>query len=190
MQPCRHGGIELKRRLLVLASILGILAVAVAVFAFYPSDHYIFLPDPARQVEPLVDIQGEHDRPGPGGIYMVDVVIRKASLLERYFPGLVHGDAATIVPGQVYNPQNLPERVQREQGLAEMSSSQEIAAAVALRRLGYDVKSGGVEVSAVDVGAPADGVLRPGDVILSAEGKDVSTTDDLRTELEEYADLI
>ena len=70
-------------------------------FAFYPSDHYIFLPDRARSVESLVDVQGEHDRPGPGGIYMVDVFVRRASLLERYFPG-IH-DGATIVPADVYD---------------------------------------------------------------------------------------
>ena len=109
---------------------------------------------------------------------MVDVVIRKATLLERYFPGIHKG--ATLIPAKVYNPQGLSEHVQVEQGLAQMSSSQEIAAAVALRHLGYDVKSGGVEVSAVDVGAPADGVLEPGDVILTAQGKNITTTDDLR----------
>jgi PDZ domain-containing protein len=123
-------------------------------------------------------VQGEHDRPGPGGIYMVDVVIRKASLLERYFPGIHNG--ATLVPAKVYNPENLPEQIQQQQGLAQMSASQEIAAAVALRELGYHVASGGVDVSAIDVGAPADGVLKPGDVILTAEGKDISTPDDLR----------
>jgi PDZ domain-containing protein len=109
---------------------------------------------------------------------MVDVVIRKASLLERYFPG-IH-DGASVVPADVYNPQNVPERVQRHQGLAEMSASQKVAAAVALRNLGYDVKSDGIEVSAVDVGAPADGVLQPGDVIVGAEGEDVASPEDLR----------
>ena len=123
-------------------------------------------------------MQGEHDRPGPGGIYMVDVVIRKASLLERYFPGIHNG--ATLVPAKVYNPENLPEQIQQQQGLAQMSASQEIAAAVALRELGYHVASSGVDVSAIDVGAPADGVLKPGDVILAAEGNDISTPDDLR----------
>ena len=147
-------------------------------FAFYPSDDYIFLPDPARPVEPLVQVQGEKDRPGPGGIYMVDVVIRKASLLEKYFPGVHQG--ATLVPAKVYNPQGVSEQIQRQQGLEEMSASQMIAAAVALRHLGYDVSSHGAEVSAVDVGAPADGVLKPGDVILGAQGKDVSTPEGLR----------
>jgi PDZ domain-containing protein len=157
-----------------------LLAITVAVFAFYPSDHYIFLPDPARNVEPLVHVEGEHERPGDGGIYMVDVIVRKASLLERYFPGLLHDGDATLIPAKVYNPQNLPERIQRQQGLEEMSTSQKIAAAVALRELGYDVRSDGVQVSAIDVGAPADGVLEPGDVIVGANGKDVANPEDLR----------
>jgi PDZ domain-containing protein len=154
-----------------------VLAIAVAVFAFYPSDDYIFLPDPARSVEPLVHVEGEHDRPGAGGIYMVDIIVRKASLLEKYFPGIHEG--ATLVPADVYNPQDLPERIQRQQGLAEMSSSQRIAAAVALRELGYKVTPDGVVVSAVDVGAPADGVLEPDDVIVGANGKDVAGPEDL-----------
>jgi Lon-like protease len=154
-----------------------VLAIAAAVFAFYPSDDYIFLPDRARAVEPLVHVDGEHDRPGPGGIYMVDIIVRKASLLEKFFPG-IH-DGATLVPADVYNPQNLPERIQRQQGLAEMSSSQRIAAAVALRELGYKVTSDGVVVSAVDVGAPADGVLEPDDVIVAANREDVKTPEDL-----------
>ena len=153
------------------------LAIAVAVFAFYPSDDYIFLPDPARSVEPLVHVEGEHDRPGAGGIYMVDIIVRKASLLEKYFPGIHEG--ATLVPADVYNPQDLPERIQRQQGLAEMSSSQRIAAAVALRELGYKVTPDGVVVSAVDVGAPADGVLEPDDVIVGANGKDIASPEDL-----------
>ena len=153
------------------------LAIAVAVFAFYPSDNYIFLPDPARSVEPLVHVEGEHDRPGAGGIYMVDIIVRKASLLEKYFPGIHEG--ATLVPADVYNPQDLPERIQRQQGLAEMSSSQRIAAAVALRELGYKVTPDGVVVSAVDVGAPADGVLEPDDVIVGANGKDIAGPEDL-----------
>lgn len=149
----------------------------VAVFAFYPSNYYIFLPDPARSVEPLVHVEGEHDGEDDGGIYMVDVIVRKASLLERYFPG-IH-DGATLVPADVYNPQNLPERIQRQQGLAEMSASQKIAAAVALRELGYKVTQDGVVVSAIDVGAPADGVLKPGDVIVGAQDEDVADPEDL-----------
>ena len=41
------------------------------------------------------------------------------------------------------------------------------------------VTSDGVIVSAIDVGAPADGVLKPGDVIVAANGKDVTSPEDL-----------
>src|SRR4030095_3794131 len=98
-------------------------------------------------VESLVHVDGEHEDEGPGGIYMVDVIVRKASLLERYLPGIHEG--ATVVPADVYNPQDLPERIQRQQGLAEMSSSQRIAAAVALRALGYKGTADGVLGSGV-----------------------------------------
>ena len=153
------------------------LAITVAVFAFYPSDHYIFLPDPARNVEPLVQVEGEHERPGDGGIYMVDVIVRKASLLERYFPGLLHDGDATLIPAKVYNPQNLPERIQRQQGLEEMSTSQKIAAAVALRELGYDIEVTGTGAVVRNVGSdmPAAGVLEINDTIVAIDDVPITT---------------
>jgi Lon-like protease len=116
----------------------------------------------------------EHDEDeGSAGIYMVDIVIRKASLLERLFPG-IHG-GASLVPAKEFNPENLPDRVRRQESLAQMSASQQVATAVALRALGEEVPSQGVEVSEVQVGAPADGPLEPGDVIVEAEGTSVTT---------------
>lgn len=109
---------------------------------------------------------------------MVDIVIRKASLIERFFPQ-IHG-GASLVPAREFNPENLPDRVRREQSRAQMTASQQVATAVALRALGYTVDPLGVEVSEVEVGAPADGPLRPGDVITQAEGKDVKTPEELR----------
>jgi Lon-like protease len=114
---------------------------------------------------------------------MVDIVIRKASLLERLIPG-IH-DGASLVPAREFNPENLPDPVRRRQSLAQMSASQQVATAVALRELGYDVPSQGVEVSEVVVGAPADGPLEPGDVILEAEGEAVTTPDELQEVMED-----
>lgn len=111
------------------------------------------------------------------GIYMVDIVIRKASLLEQLFPGIQGG--ASIVPAREFNPENLPDRVRRQQSLAQMSASQLVATAVALRALGYEVDSEGLEVAEVQVGAPADGPLEPGDLIVEAEGTEVTTPEEL-----------
>jgi PDZ domain-containing protein len=155
-----------------------VLVFVAGVLWFVPSDEYIFLPDAPRNVDQLVQVPGETtDEEGDAGVYMVDIVIRKASLFERLFPQ-IHG-GASLVPEREFNPQNLPDRVRREQSRAQMSASQQIATAVALRELGYTVESQGVEVAEVQIGAPADGPLEPGDVILEANGVEVKTPDEL-----------
>jgi PDZ domain-containing protein len=144
------------------------------------------LPDDPREVDGLVQVPGEEeeeDDDGDRGIYMVDIVIRKASLFERLFPQ-VRGGASLVEPSE-FNPENLPDRVRREQSLAQMSASQKVATAVALRALGYEIDSLGVEVSEIEVGAPADGPLEPGDVIVGAQGEPVETTEELREVMED-----
>ena len=147
---------------------------------FVPSNEYIFLPDPPRAVEPLVQVPGEKRTDENGGIYMVDIFVRKASLLERLIPG-IH-DGASLVPAKNVNPIGVSESQRIKQSQDEMSQSQKIAAAVALRQLGYkvNVKTNGVEVTAVYPGAPAAGKLEVGDVIVSVNGKAVETTADLQ----------
>ena len=61
-----------------LALVLGavLLAVAGALYVL-PSNEYIFLPDPPKNVAPLVDVPGEQAADEQGGIYMVDIIVRK-----------------------------------------------------------------------------------------------------------------
>ena len=79
---------------LIIAGIV-LLAAAAALY-IVPSDRYIFLPDEARPLEPRVDVEGEKPDRNGGGIYYVAVDVRKASLLEKAFPGLFEG--ATLEP--------------------------------------------------------------------------------------------
>jgi Lon-like protease len=155
-------------------------AIAAAVLWFVPSSEYIYLPDPPKNVEPLVQIPGEKDTDEQGGIYMVDIIVRKASLLERLFPG-IHG-GASLVPAKQVNPVGISDAELERESRNEMSQSQKIAAAVALRYLGYKVVANpnGVQVTLVYPGAPADGKLELGDVIVKANGRHVATTEDLR----------
>jgi Lon-like protease len=136
-------------------------------------------------VDGLVKVPGEsqEDDDASSGVYMVDIVIRKASLLERLFPE-IHG-GSSLVPAKEFNPQDLPAPVRRRQSLAEMTASQKAATAVALRELGYTVDSLGLEVSEVEVGSPADGPLKPGDLITEAEGEPVTSPEELRTVMED-----
>lgn len=122
-----------------------------------------------------------------GGIYMVDILVRRASLLERLFPQI--RDNASLVPEEQFNPTGVSERQRRQSSLNQMSRSQQIAVAVALRELDYDVEATpiGAEVALVLPDSPADGKLEPGDVIVGARGERVRSPEDLRDVMESHS---
>jgi Lon-like protease len=161
-----------------------VLAIVAGVLFLVPSDHYLFLPDPARPVDPLVRVPGEEGDDGDGGIYMVDIFVRRASLFERLFPGVQ--DGATLHPEEAVNPTGVDERQRRQESLNEMSRSQQVAVAVALRSLGRRVRveRTGAEVGLVLPDKPADGELAIGDVVVEARGRPVDGPEELLEAIE------
>lgn len=161
----------------------GLFVAALVVLYLVPSNDYVLLPDTAHPVAPLVKVQGGREPQGPGAIYFVDVFERRASLLERLFPWIRTG--ATLVPASDIVPPGVSDAQQRQADLQEMTTSQKVAAAVALRKLGYDVvaKPNGVLVDAVELGSHATGKLEPADRIVSVNGVPTLTVDKLRSEL-------
>jgi PDZ domain-containing protein len=147
-----------------------------------PSGDYIFLPDTAKPVGPLVSVKGGKDPTDGGGIYYDAVIIRRAKLFERIFPWIHEG--YTLVPADQVNPPGVSEGQRRREDLREMARSQDIAAAVALKYLGYKViiRPIGALVSQVALDSPAAKAgLQPTDVIVGVDGKPVHTSRDLRT---------
>jgi PDZ domain-containing protein len=154
---------------------LGLILIVVVAGAYVvPSDEYIFLPDPAHPVAPLVKVRGGHE-PATGGIYFVDVVVRKASILEKLFGGLHEG--ADLYPASAVNPPGTTDKERRRIDLEDMANSQQIAALVAERAAGKNVvfTQVGARVEAVGAGFPADGKLQPDDVIVDVDGKRTRT---------------
>jgi Lon-like protease len=150
---------------------LGVLLLAAAVALWLiPSSEYIFLPDRAHPVAPLVRVAGGQVPNDGGGIYFVDVIVRKASLLERLFGGL--HDGAALYPASQVVPHGFSDAKVQQLDQDEMRLSQQNAAAVALRTLGAKVprKASGARVAAVEKGYPADGRLRRGDVVTAVDG--------------------
>lgn len=156
------------------------LLAALLVLWLVPSSSYILLPDRAKPVEPLVTVPREGLHAGPGGIYYVDVLVRRATLLEKLFPS-VQSDA-TLLPAAAINAPGQSDSQRRAADLQDMARSQDIAAAVALKALGLKVvaRATGVLVSAVDPGAPAAGRLQPSDLITAVDGRPVTTIASLR----------
>jgi PDZ domain-containing protein len=173
-----------RRRLLrpprAVAVLVLVLAIVAAALWLVPSNQYLILPDPAHPVAPLVKVKGERASRDGGGIYFVDVIVRRAKLFERLFPSIHSG--AALVPESRINPPGVSDEARRRADLREMRRSQSVAAAVALRALGYRVvaRPVGVLVSQVFHGTPAAGKLEPGNVIVAVDGLPVRTPAELR----------
>jgi PDZ domain-containing protein len=165
-------------KLLLAGGLLAVITLGVLWLA--PSGDYLLLPDEAHPVAPLVSVEKPKRGGGKDGIYFVDILQRKATLLESIFPS-IH-DGATLVPEDRVNPHGIAESVRRQADLGQMARSQEIAAAVALKELGYEVKvhENGAFVASVYSGLPALGKVVPGEVIVAVDGKPVRSTLDLQ----------
>jgi PDZ domain-containing protein len=163
--------------LLSPAKLLGAGAVlACIVFALWvlPSSEYIFLPDPAHPVAPLVSVAGGHN-PKQGSVYFVDVIVRKATILERLFGGLHKG--ASLYPASEIDPPGTSSAQRENIDLEDMKLSQQTAAAVALRAMGRKVvlRAIGARIEDVQPGLPAVGKLEPDDVITAVNGRRVTS---------------
>jgi PDZ domain-containing protein len=159
-------------------------AVTGLVLWRYPSDTYVLLPDKAHPAAAVVQVKHAKPDRDRGGIYFLDVIERKATLLEDMFHG-VAGDGASFIPKSDVQPPGVSESQNQQLELQEMARSQQIAAAVALKQLGYKVKvsAAGALIVAIGPGTPAEGKLVPGDVIVSVDGRRVVTPEQARIAL-------
>jgi PDZ domain-containing protein len=157
-----------------------LLLVTVVILLTTSSDAYLLIPDKAHPLAALVAVPGGRDETGDGGIYYVDVLEKKASLLERMFPGLREG--STLVDRNEIAPPGYSDQQRIAADRRAMELSQEIASAVALRHLGYKVRFSldGVSVAEVSPQSNSAGKLEAGDVILAVDGQRVYTTTQLR----------
>jgi Lon-like protease len=157
-----------------------LLVVTLAILVTQGSDKYLEIPDNAHPLANLVQVPNAKPDADGGGIYYVDVLLNRASLLESYIPYIRPEGSDLIDRSQVVEP-GISDQESRNLDLATMKVSQELASVVALRELGYRVpiSPGGVRVVAVTSGSHAGGVVRPGDVIVAANGKKVRTRTDL-----------
>jgi PDZ domain-containing protein len=167
----------------VAGTLVGLVVAAAVVLYLVPSNDYLLLPDTAHPVAPLVEVKGGKDPTGSGGIYFVDVFERRASMFESLFPW-IH-DGSTLVPANLIVPPGVSDNAVRQADLREMSISQRVAAAVALKRLGYKVvaRPSGVIVAALDSRSHAVGKLHPSDLIVSVNRVSTKTIAELRAQL-------
>ena len=168
----------------LLAAAVVVIVAALVILLTRGSDHYLEIPDEAHPLASLVHVSGGRNQPDGGGIYYVDVFVRRASLLESLVPAL-RPDGSTLIPRRSLVEPGISEQERIKLELADMKLSQLTASTVALRSLGYQVKvrPGGLKVLAVTASSHARGLLEPGDVIVSADGHPVRFREELRAVL-------
>ena len=164
-------------------------AIAVGIgAAVIPVPYAIISPGPATDVlgsrvasdgtsTPRIVIEKATTYPTTGALDFTTVSVRGG---PGYPVNIVDVLSAWIDPArdvlpvdEVFPPQATKEQVAEENRL-EMSASQQEAAAVALRALGYSLPQE-VRIGAIPAGSPSEGQLKVGDVLVSIGG--VASTD-------------
>ena len=168
------------------AFVAGLVLVAVVgALLILPSNDYIFLPDRAHPVAPLVTVPGGHD-PKVGGIYYVDILLRKAKLWEKLLGGFHEG--ADLYPASAVLPPGGNEAERQRIDTQDMQNSQQVAAAVALRAAGKPVTTTpiGAKVDEVFAHTPAVGKLLQDDVITTIDGRPIRSRADVFTAMAKH----
>ncbi len=106
-----------------------------------------------------------------GQLRFVTISVHDRPTLLQALIGWWSDDDAVVPRELIYPPDQTPEQVE-EQNKSDFTTSESAAQVAALAHLGQ-VR---VEVKSVTAGQPADGVLKPGDVITSIDGKPVNTS--------------
>lgn len=139
--------------------------------------------------EEIIDVEGAKTYRDDGQLRMTTVLVSQPDTrvtLPQLLGAWFDGDDAIYPYASVYQPDDT-DQTQREEGAFQMASSQDAAIASALVELGYDVNPTPV-VSVVEEGTPADGELRPGDHLVSINGRDVTTVEEAAEAVDATAD--
>jgi PDZ domain-containing protein len=135
--------------------------------------YYSVEPGGTFDTEPLVRLPGGKDFPGRGAVAFPVVLMGKVTALDALV-GWLDGDVDIVHRDKVRAPSVDDEQLQKI-NLQLMASSKQKAVGVAFEHLGYNAIHGqGALVAQVVKGAPSDGILAAGDVIVAVDGAPVA----------------
>lgn len=184
-QRLGRGGVSL-----LIAAMAGVVAAIVLAQVTVP--YAIMTPGPimntlgeAREDTPLIVVDGAPTFPADGELNFTTVRIGGGPGNETTIFDYVSArfsDEATILPVEQVFPPGATRTEIREGNQAEMVGSQQGAATVALRELGYEVKET-VTVADVDEASTFSGALREGDVITGVNGTPTAGSEEIRAQV-------
>jgi PDZ domain-containing protein len=166
------------------AVVIGALGLVTALVLWWlPADDYLFVPDQAKPLADKVEVEGG-SATAAGDVYYVDLFVRRIRLLEQLLP-FTRPDGSTLVSEEILAPTGETDAERNRQNSADMARSEETAAVVALRELGYEVVATptGVLVTSVAPDVPAAKSIDSGDVVIAVDGVPVRTPAQLRAKI-------
>ncbi len=176
----------MSRRSVASLSAVGLLLALVIASAQMPVPYVTVAPGRTVDVlgeetgDPAVEVEGRRTFPTTGQIRFTTVSITRpesaVSLVEA-LSAWARDDIA-VVPREAMYPERSSDTQERTESAAQMVTSQDAAAAVALKELGYRLPSY-VEVTAVSPDGASKGRLRTRDRIRSLNGVEIRSAEDV-----------
>jgi PDZ domain-containing protein len=159
-----------------LTWVLGLAMVVLLVGFLWRLPYYTLSPGSMRATQPLVQISGAPTFPDATGEIGYLTVTFGQSTPFGLLRGWLDDDVEVLNEQDALGGRDRDES--REINRQLMSNAKDVAAAVALDALGYDVQlvGTGAVVVGVEPGTPADGALEPGDTVVSVNGTPVTTS--------------
>ncbi len=168
-----------------LGAVVVLLVVAFVALHLWTVPYVAYVPGEAIPVNGptgAVTVGGHHV--GSGSVFLVTIAEQsRVTEWDRLTAGWLHKDWA-IIPTKAVTGGLSTSQYNQENAQA-MADSQEYAKVAALRRLGYTVpeRGDGAHVIDVNAGAPAAGHFLADDVITAVDGKPVSVSADVGTDI-------
>jgi len=184
----------LARRTLVGIWALVVAMVILLVITFLPTSYVIQQPGPVYNTlgtalnsdgdeVTLIYVDGAQTNPTDGSLDLLTVQVQgnREHTPSWFELAMAWFDPSkAVLPIDAVFPAGQTTEQRNEESAAMMVDSQQEATAAALSELGYDVGAK-LSVHSVIDGSAADGVLEEGDLILSADGEEVTDATSLRT---------
>lgn len=162
------------------AAVVGVVVGGVGLGSFLVPIPFLFeyLPGPVRDVSELVDVSRARTYSSKGSLFLTTVSVDTDVTLVEMLLAAVDKDKVVVLESQVTGGSSLDQLQEAQK--REMESSKEYARTVAIGAAGLGRPQGdGVRVVSVQEGAPADGVMEQGDVIVAVGASRTTTTCDV-----------
>ena len=171
-------------RLSKTRKVLIILLIALVPIGLIKTDYYFMSPGPPYQWE--IDYDTLDSYPFEGNLYQLTVRRDEANIFVYAWSLL--NDSYDLYPREIILPDGVTPKELSEISIQNMRTSENVAIAVALKNIGYDIESKGDGVSVVGIldDSPVQNKLKKGDLLNSINAIEISSASEFISTLRTY----